>query len=89
MSLGSFADQQHVDFRAIAPHPCVTGGHQDSSAIECIPGNLGPRALSAMRQRRFPCIWFKLNRLLHSVLEGQEVASVTSRHGLCKTLIVQ
>ena len=81
MSMGIFADQQHVDFRAIAPHPCVTGGHQDSSAVDCIPGNLGPRAPSAMRQRRLPCICFKLSRLLHSVLEGQDVLSVTSRHG--------
>ena len=89
MSLEVFADQQHVDFRAIAPHPCVTGGHQDSSAVGCIPGNLGPRALSAMRQRRFPCIWFKLDRLLHSVLEGQEVASVTRRHGVWRSFILE
>ena len=77
MSLGTFADQQHVDFRAVPPPPCVTGGHQDSSAFDCIPGNLGPRALSAMRPRRCPYIWFKLNRLLHLVLEAKEVASVT------------
>lgn len=82
MSLEIFADQQHVEFRAITQHPRLTGGQHDSLAIECIPGNLGPRARSTMRQRRFPCIWFKLNRLLHSVLEGQEVAWVTSRHGV-------
>ena len=82
MSLGVFADQQHVDFRAIPPHPCATGGHHAGLAVECIPGNLGPRALSAMRQRRFPRVWFKLSRLLFSVFERQEVASITSRHGV-------
>ena len=63
-SMESFADKQHVHFRVIALHRPVTGGQYDSSTVECMPGSLGPRALSMMRQRRSLVFSSKLNLLL-------------------------
>ena len=84
--LASFADQQHGHFRAVIPHRSMTGGQYDSSIVECIPGNLGPRALSSMRQRRSPMFWFKLNRF---VSERQEVIMKMNLHGVCRWFIVE
>ena len=42
IGLEFFPDQQHLHFRAIAPHRSVAGGQHDSSTVECIPRQSGP-----------------------------------------------
>ncbi len=55
ISLESLADEQHVHFRAIAPHRAVTGGQHDSSTFEGVPRQSGP-ACTFHRQAEAPSI---------------------------------